>query len=261
MGSPFSRKMQTLCALSTCAAAQLDRALRLLPPVRAGGSIVDDMDMSEFIHVILSGLAYRCRMTRAGGRQILAFHLAGDACDIDSLFVRAAGQQIIAASNCEVAMCSRGALLRLVDEHPPIAQAFWTLGLLEQAIRQEWLCGMGRMDALQRTGRLLCELHARADAVGLVVERAFPFPLSQMLFGDALGLSPVHMNRTLSALRKMGMASFHDGSVHVPDIERLRRFAEFDPAYLVLKQVPLRDGGRAQFATAGSGALRRRMLN
>ena len=261
MGSPFSRKMQTLCALSTCEAAQLDRALRLLPPVRAGGSIVEDMEKSDSVHVILSGLAYRCRMTRAGGRQILAFHLSGDACDIDSLFVRAAGQQIVAASNCEVAMCSKGALLRLVDEHPPIAQAFWTLGLLEQAIRQEWLCAMGRMDALQRTGRLLCELHARADAAGLVVERAFPFPLSQMLLGDALGLSPVHMNRTLSALRKMGMAGFQDGFVHVPDVERLRRFAEFDPAYLVLKRIPLQAGGGPQFPTAANVELQRRMLN
>ena len=66
-------------------------------------------------------------------------------------------------------------------------------------------------------------------------ERTFPLPLTQVDLSDATGLTAVHANRMLRQLREQGLVAFRQGSVEILDWERLRRFADFDPAYLFLE--------------------------
>jgi CRP-like cAMP-binding protein len=76
----------------------------------------------------------------------------------------------------------------------------------------------------------------RCEAVGLTNGDVYEFPLTQAEFGDALGLSTVHVNRTLQDLRGDGLITLRNGSVTVLDWDRLREAGEFDPTYLHLRQ-------------------------
>ena len=83
---------------------------------------------------------------------------------------------------------------------------------------------------------LLCELYVRLKAVGLANGHGYEMPLTQAELGDALGLSTVHVNRTLQDLRGEGLITLQGGSVAVLDWEGLRKAGEFDPTYLHLRK-------------------------
>lgn len=91
---------------------------------------------------------------------------------------------------------------------------------------------LGRRDAAQRLAHLFCELEVRLGMVGLAGDGRYDLALTQTDLAECLGLSPVHMNRTVQHLRREGLAEFCDGRVHLPDQARIRRFAEFDVDYL-----------------------------
>ena len=54
----------------------------------------------------------------------------------------------------------------------------------------------------------------------------------QAHIGDAAGLTPVHVNRTLQGLRRDGVLRTADRTVHFDDWEGLAAIADFDPGFL-----------------------------
>ena len=81
---------------------------------------------------------------------------------------------------------------------------------------------------------LFCELNARLGLVGLGKDDSFDFPLTQTELSECLGLTPVHVNRTLQELRRAGLVEVQDRRVKILDLEALKAAAEFDDAYLYL---------------------------
>jgi Crp-like helix-turn-helix domain len=61
-------------------------------------------------------------------------------------------------------------------------------------------------------------------------------PLTQAEFGDACGLSTVHVNRTLQALRGDSLMELQHSRLTILDWARLKEIAQFDPAYLHLRE-------------------------
>ena len=80
---------------------------------------------------------------------------------------------------------------------PRISDAFWRDTLIDAAVFREWMVCLGRREAYGHMAHLLCELYVRLKSVGLTNGDGYAFPLTQAEFGDALGLSTVHVNRTL----------------------------------------------------------------
>ena len=113
--------------------------------------------------------------------------------------------------------------------------------LFQAALQHERVVSLGRRAAIERMAHLLCELHARLRMVGLADEKSFPLPLTQADLGEALGLSSVHVNRTLQELRGAGLIALRDRRLTILDDRGLRAVALFDPTYLHLDL----DGGRA----------------
>jgi hypothetical protein len=50
-----------------------------------------------------------------------------------------------------------------------------------------------------------------------------------------MGLSAVHVNRTLQTLRADGLITTRSGMIIIQDWQRLKELAEFDPTYLHLR--------------------------
>lgn len=83
-----------------------------------------------------------------------------------------------------------------------------------------------------RLAHLFCEMYVRLERIGMTNGFTFALPLTQVDLSDATGLTAVHANRMLRQLREQGLVSFRQGTVDILDWDALRRFADFDPAYL-----------------------------
>jgi CRP-like cAMP-binding protein len=169
--------------------------------------------------IIVSGWACDLRILPDGRRQIFSFLLPGDAIEargagsigsrgvvaLTRLEVVDSGRQL--AANAE----GRDALLRALDD----------AALRREERLYDHLVRMGRLSAKERVIHLLLELWERLNRVGLVNGDTFKIPLTQEIFADALGLSIVHINRTLKELRGEGLVCIKSGSVTLHNRARL----------------------------------------
>jgi hypothetical protein len=67
---------------------------------------------------------------------------------------------------------------------------------------------------------------------GLTDGEDFPLPLTQNLMADLLGLTVVHLNRTLQALRREGVLEIQRGRAPLRETERLAELVDYRPAYV-----------------------------
>ncbi len=75
-------------------------------------------------------------------------------------------------------------------------------------------------------------MSVRLRAVGLSQNGSYDLPVTQAELADALGLSTVHVNRTLQALRRQGLITLRGGKLMIEDWDGLTTAGEFDPDYL-----------------------------
>jgi len=136
------------------------------------------------------------------------------------------------------------ALRSAAARYPAVGEAFWRDCMVDAAILSQWVVSMGRRDAVGRIAHLLCETATR-QGVRESRSNCFGFPLTQNQIADATGMTSVHVNRTLKALRPA--ATLAGRSVHILDWDRLVGFADFDPTYLQRGVAP---GDRLRIAEA-----------
>jgi CRP-like cAMP-binding protein len=132
------------------------------------------------------------------------------------------------------------AIQQLCTRSPRIAAALWRETLIDAAIFREWIASIGQRTAYSRIAHLLCEMFVRFRAAGLAKGYSVPFPITQGELGDAQGLSSVHVNRSLQALRLDRLITLGSGTLTILDWEGLRQAGDFDPTYLHLREEPNR---------------------
>ncbi|BBI60580.1 hypothetical protein HSBAA_18860 [Vreelandella sulfidaeris] len=76
---------------------------------------------------------------------------------------------------------------------------------MDAAIFREWLLNIGQREGYARIAHIICELMMRLKAVGLAEDSTFNMPVTQAELADATGMTPVHVNRVLQALRADGL--------------------------------------------------------
>jgi CRP-like cAMP-binding protein len=211
--------------------ALLDLQMRV-QDIRADQDLVREGDRPSQCCLIVEGFACRYKFTDTGKRQIFAFHTPGDVPDLQSLHLRTMDHSLGTLTPSTVAFVPREALLALTRQHPRLSDILWRDTLIDAAIFREWMLGIGRRSAKTRIAHLFCEMFCRLKAVGLEKNGTVPLPLTQNEVGDALGLSTVHINRTLQDLRAEKLVEWERDVLTVLDWERLKQTGEFDPLYL-----------------------------
>lgn len=191
-------------------------------------------DTANTVHVVLSGFLCRSRELSSGDRQIFGYLLPGEIAGLNAFIARQIAYNIIALTDCVVADIKPQAMLDAMEEHPRIARALWRQSLAIDAVLREWIVNLALRKSEKRLAHLLCELMVRLERVGLVKDGAYELPLTQKDLGDTLALTAIHVNRSLRELREADLVTMRGGKVFVHDIERLKRFAGFDPAYLYI---------------------------
>ena len=202
--------------------------------VGARQSLVREGDSAETIYVLLDGWAARVKSFADGRRQSTALLLPGDICNLDALYAGRHDYAVLTLTACRVATISRQQLGRLAASSPSVAAALGWFACVENANASEWLACIGRRSARQHLAHLLCELQLRMDAVGLAGPDGFLLPLTQEEIADAMGLTSVHVNRTVQSLRADGLIKLDALHLRILDWPGLQRVAGFDPGYLHL---------------------------
>ena len=213
--------------------------------VHSRHDIISEKDRAEKVHVITAGFAYRYKQLQTGGRQIMGFLIPGDVCDLHAWLVGNMDHGVSALGECELAVIPHQRLSDLVKQCPDLALTLWRDTMLDGAISREWIVNLGRRPAFARVSHLLCEVWYRLHELGLARDHSYDFPVTQGELADALGLSIVHVNRTLQQLRAKGLIGPQSSRIIILDWPRLQEAAEFDPTYLRVANL----GGR--FAQIG----------
>ena len=232
---PFIRKLETQ-GLRLTDAEQV--ALLGLPmqieSIRADQDIVREGDRPTRSCLMLEGYAAMYKMTPTGKRQIVAFHMAGDIPDLQSTQLEVLDTSLGTLTPAKVAFIRHEAINELCEQHFRIARALWRQTLIDAAIFREWVVNVGRREALNALAHLMCEFVVRMRAVGLAEDHQCELPMTQAELGDAMGISTVHVNRTLQELRAAGLIRLTGARLTVLDWNRLKEVGEFDPTYLHL---------------------------
>lgn len=199
--------------------------------------IVREGDAPGQCAFILSGFAFRQKLTVNGSRQIVSINLPGDFIDLQNLFLNVSDHNVQALTDVEAVAIERAALQRLVLERPAIGRAMWIDALAEASVYREWVTNVGQRDARARIAHVLCEVAIRLKAAGLVGEDGFEFPLTQEQLGDAVGLTPVHVNRTLKSLAADGVVHRDKRRISFTNWDAVAEIGGFNPLYLHLDQM------------------------
>jgi CRP-like cAMP-binding protein len=184
--------------------------------------------------VLVGGIAARALYAASGSRQICALHIRGDFVDLHGMFLRKMDHAVVALTPCQAAFVKHTALREICATHPHLSRVLSAMVAIDAAMERKWIFGLGQLRGEARMASLFCGLYRRFEVVGGIVDHSFPFPLSQATLGDALGISVVHSNRSVQALRAANLITWRNGAVTILDWDGLAALAEFDPTYLNL---------------------------
>jgi CRP-like cAMP-binding protein len=197
------------------------------------------------IHIVLSGLAARYKLLNEGERQIMAFLVPGDICDVEVFVLEEMDHGIAAVSEVSCALVPADEMKALLTEMSTLTQALWWSTMTDSAVLRERIIDHGRRDAHERIAHLFYEMLIRYRMVDAAEDNVIPFPLTQEELADATGLTPVHVNRTLKQLRDEGLIELRGRVLKVLDAPRLKDVARFNPNYLHLRKAEVRVGAAA----------------
>ena len=194
--------------------------------------IVREGDRPEESCFVDSGLVSRYRTLRSGARQILSFHIPGDVIDLQSALIVVADHGIRTHMPTTIVAIPHADILRIAAEHPVVGRAFWFDTLIDAAVFREWTVNVGRRSTRERTAHLLLEFATRFHDAGLFPKESFELPISQNDLADALGITSVHMNRTMQWLRGERLIRTHMRTVWIENWPAMVELAGFDRLYL-----------------------------
>lgn len=209
--SPALLRMTALAELDRDSIAALETAIANATPTRARAEVVVEGREIAAPRLIAAGWAARVRLMNDGRRQFLSFLLPGDMIGMCHQPRPIAVSTVVALTDLLVATpppSARGSEL---------AHAYAISHALEEAYLLAQITRLGRLHAQERIADLLLELHERLTLNGMAVDGGFDAPLTQEMLGDALGLTSVHINRTLQLARRDGDLVWRDGRVTLTD--------------------------------------------
>jgi CRP-like cAMP-binding protein len=231
----FTRLIRKLDRLAELDDADRD-AIRALPfklkSAPAHHYLVREGDIASECCVLLKGYACRHKTTSSGNRQIVSFHMPGDILDLQHLLLSRADHNLQTITEVTFAWVPAAELRRVAQQRPTVSEALWRDTLVDASIFREWVLNVGRRDAKSRIAHMLCEFAARREAAGLGSPERFELPMTQDQIADATGMTSVHVNRMLHELGRDGVIVRDKREVEITDWGRMRRIADFDPAYL-----------------------------
>lgn len=204
-----------------------------------GATIVAAGGAADHVFVICKGWGLRYRALKDGRRQIVNVMLPGDCFDLQALIDTRADHSVEALTNVELLRLNSEDFLAAIKSNANLATAFWWAAVQEESILREQIVRLGRRTGRERLAHILLELRRRLLHAGQEVGDTLHLPMSREVLADLLGLSSVHVSRSISALRAAGLIRTSNGSIQLLDKDGLAAVGQFDSAYLHDARSPL----------------------
>lgn len=227
-------RLEAFARLSPDDRAAIGRISKVTRVVPARRDLIREGEKPQFVHLMVDGWACRYKTLPDGRRQIVAIFVPGDFCDLNVYILKQMDHSLGAITRLSVSDISREDMDALTSCRPRITQALWWESLVQAAIQREWTLNIGQRTAYERIAHLLVELFIRLRSVSMTQGDSCDFPLTQTDLADATGLTSVHVNRTLQELRRDGLIVLERKRLTIPNLQKLKDAAMFNPNYLHL---------------------------
>ncbi|WP_417418671.1 Crp/Fnr family transcriptional regulator [Hoeflea sp.] len=201
--------------------------------VAKGDEFIQDGEPIRVTFLVRRGWVIRYRITPAGRRLIIGVSLPGDFIGLHVNFIHSSIFSAAALTNSSLALIEPVRLLEIHRRFPVLASGLDWMSVRHSNILSEHKVSLGARNAAQRILHFLLELWVRLEQVGLANDKGFELELTQEQIGDCMGLSTVHVNRSLSRLGKDKLIRIDKGAVTFPQVSRSIGFADFDERFLM----------------------------
>lgn len=202
------------------------------------------MKVGKSKDVVISGNHYDCvyvnhdgwlasyKILHTGSRQIIDFILPGQVFGLQTCLFKRSLYSVVTITETTLSTIPFDMVDSVFERNLVLAKALFWSAAYEAAILGEHLIDAARRSAYERVSHMLLELFVRLNAVHPTDDMTFSIPLTQELIADALGLTTVHVNRTLRALREDKLIAMDGHSVTIVDFEALSLLSDFENSYL-----------------------------
>jgi CRP-like cAMP-binding protein len=224
---PLAKKLSAFAPLNDEEQAYLVDLQARFVLVKRGQELLREGEDGQKVYIIQSGWACSYKDLPDGRRQVISFPLPGDCVGLHSALLRASDHSFRALTDAIVSSIEVATIMELIDEQPRLRTALLWSVARDEAMVVEHLVNVGRRNALERAAHFFMELAERLTLVGLATETQFECPLNQYVLADALGLSPIHVNRVLRQLREQNLLTIKAGKVIINDLPGLRSLAGY----------------------------------
>ena len=232
MANRFIEKLQAFTELTDASVDALEKATREPTIIGPRKDLIREGDQPGPVFAVLEGWAFRYKVLPNGSRQIMAFLMPGDACDLNIDMLAEMDHSIQTVTHAKVVKIDGRVMNTLMTEHQDVARAMYMAQLVDESTLRAWIVSLGRRSSVERAAHLLLELYIRGVRTGFTGRNDMELPLSQTILADALGMTPVHLNRTLQGFRKSGAVALQRGILRIHDPAVLTRLSGFDDSYL-----------------------------
>jgi CRP-like cAMP-binding protein len=186
-------------------------------------------DKAPALFIVDQGWAAAVRELSDGSAQILDLFLPGQIIGLREVASGSTAFSCKALTEMVVHSCPKHELMEQVESSPAISARLFRTIAREEAWVMERIALLGQGDAAQGIAHLMLELADRlALAAGGTTLEEFELPLNQEQIGSVIGVTSVHVSRTLGELKDQGLLEFSDGRVRILDRDRCQTFAEYD---------------------------------
>jgi CRP/FNR family transcriptional regulator, anaerobic regulatory protein len=208
--------------------ARLEQTRWQTKVIEKGQTIMDQGDVRTSVSVLVSGWAFRYQTLHDGKRQILDFIFAGALIGFGSGSINTYGVETV--TTCVVASLPTLQFRRLLAESSTLAVRVAERVCDGETRAHEHMTSLGRKSARERVSALIYELVSRTQIPGAKTDMDdINLPLTQIMIGDALGLSNEHVCRMLSKLAQDRVVEVNRSTLRVRDAARLMAEAGIDP--------------------------------
>lgn len=239
--TPLQRKLDIFYPLDKtedAAVVSLGSGLKLFP---SGTTILEEGAKLDRVYIVQRGWAMRYKSLENGRRQVLSFVLPGDFIALEATLFTESDCSASALTDLEVVEIDPVNLLKVLGQYPQVALAIAWCAAREQSLISEHFVSAGRRNAYEALAHLLVELWRRLQILGINDNHGYHLPVTQAVIADALGLSQVHVNRTMKRLQRDNLIEFNTHAVRaiaILDMAGLEAAAGFQDGYLHFTEMP-----------------------
>lgn len=221
-------RFEELATLSESDKHLLD-ALEKDPREYPAGQILRSIgEQNPPFYTLRSGWACSVRLLPDGQRQVLEIFVDGQIMGLAEVGSEQAMTELVALTDIEACPFPAESLHQVFEESSLLTRLLFMSMARDQALLMERIMNIGRRKGVERLAHFLLELKIRKRCR----EDSMELPLNQSVIGDALGMSSVHVSRSMSSLRKLGLLSTDGNHFSIIDMDAAANFCGFCPKYL-----------------------------